>query len=552
MLRRSEKRIIEFSSILNTLQVLSDESGFNNISYHQYLYLAAKEENIALSLVTDAAVQSVADGLVMSILGSQHGAVGTKILSIPVLRSKLLGVDLEKLASGSRGIAIEILTSSDLKSRLKTHDIAAIGAEHPDLVDTIMQDFSLRGEIEYIHYGQLCKNNIGAAKRLIREKSTYMDGVEMTRIAQYHPEVSLSLIANKALRHKLDPESLVILSLACVEAAIAILDDSGFYEQLGPIGISRILANYDELAQSFIAANPEIIFDFDNISTACIVERSSSTALQLYKNTAYRSRTKIENSHIAWIEDALNLGTKAHNIEMKMPSTALLRTFEKVCVAFMLKNRISLPSGVQGDILQGLVAPMLTQMVPAARIQIIRQLVAQVQRMELDELMDMGNKSEEVANDILLHYKKRLLGKDLVLLGKDHSSIVKKILNDSELCEKLSGFNLVMISKNHPEVCRMVFADEVLREKIIGCHVGILALHDYQLLPHIFGDEDIKTNLTQKDLPLLCKRYIGVTKQALSEEALRSRFSEYYCERLQNRMAIVEVISKCAKRLLVS
>tara|TARA_R110002110_G_scaffold415856_3_gene658462 strand:+ start:39924 stop:41732 length:1809 start_codon:yes stop_codon:yes gene_type:complete len=548
MLHSPDKKEIHNSELTQTIQTLSNQDLFASVSYEHFLRLSAKEEKIALLLVSDPVVQNVIDGLAISILGSLHGEVASKILSIPALRNKLLGIDLEKLANSSRDVAIEILSAMELKSRLKTYDIAAIGAAHPDLVEMIMQDSSLFGKIEYIHYGKLCQNNMVAAEQLITEKNSYMEGVEIALIAKHHPDLALALIRNKTLRNKLDTESLVILSAASENSAIAILEDSGFYEQLGPIGIARILANYDKLATDFIAQKPKILYDFDKISTACIVENSPDIAIELYNNSAYRSRTQISREHIAWIESAIGVKSEAFMTAIKAPGSALLRTVEKVCVSFMLKNKIDLPSNVKGGVLKGIVAPMLMQMVPEARLQIIHQLVAQVQRMEMDEIVALGNKSIEVADDILLHYKSRLVGEDLVLLGEKSLAIVEKILDNSELCNKMSGFNLVMMCKNHPEACKRILLDKALREKVVGCHAGVLALKDPMLLHLIFGDELIKENLTQKDLPLLCKRYIGVTKQALNDKALQTRFSKFYHALLQNRIAAVEAISQCVRK----
>jgi hypothetical protein len=549
MLHAPDKQKVEVSSITHIIQTLSDKDLFDNISYDQYLRLAARKEKISLLLVSDPAVQNSADGLVISVLGSVHGVVASKILSTSILRDKLLGIDLEKLASSSKEIAIEILTALDLKSRLKTYDIAAIGAEHPDLVDMIITDLSLFGKIEYIHYGELCQNNLSSAKRVISEKTSYM---EVALIAKHHLALALALVSNTALRNKLDTESLVILSSAGEAVAIAILEDPGFYEQLGPIGVARVLARYNDLAHDFIAKNPKILYEFDKISTVCIVANSPSTALQLYNNREYRSRTQIDNHHIAWIEDVMALDTKTFLSGVKAPSKALLGTFEKVCVSFMLKNKIAFPNNLTASILKGIVVPMLMQMVPAARRQIVHQLVAQVQRMEIDEVVALGHKSVEVADDVLLHYKARLVGGDLVLLGEQSFSIVEKILQDPELCGKLSGFNLVMMCKNHPDACKRILLDKELREKIVGCHAGVLALKDPSLLHLIFGDELIKANLTQKDLPLLCKRYIGVTKQALADKDLQSRFSKFYCELLNQRMFVVGTISKCIKKMVAS
>jgi len=545
MLHSSKQTLVGLSDSFDIITYLSDENKFNALSYERYLNLAAQDEAIALSLVSDVSVQSTMDGLAISILGSKHSLVAEKILSIPTLRNKLLGIDLEKLAAGSIDAAMEILTAIDLKSRLKTYDIAAIGSIYPILVDDIISDPSLMGRIEYIHYGKLCQNNINAAKKLINEKSSYMEGVEIALIAKHHPDLSLFVLENKELRHKIDTESLVILSTASEETASAILNDSVFYEQLGPIGIARILANHSELACSFIDSSPDILKEFDKISAACVVEKSPLVAMHLYTNTNFRGRTKIEKGHINWIEEAMGLGGATFLVETKKPSDALLSTFEKVCVSFMLKNHIALPNNVQDSILQDVVYPMLMKIPKEKRKNLIHQLIKQVQSMELEELTALGNKSEEVANDILLNYRSRLLGKDLVLLGENHSTIAFKILNDETLSQRLSGLNLVMMCKSHPEACKFIFSKKSLREKVVGCHAGVLALKDYKLLHLVFGDEDIKGNLTQKDLPLLCKRYIGVTKQALEDVALYSRFSCFYRELLHARIETVGAISKC-------
>ncbi len=551
MLDSPEKTLIGSSTVIGIIEYLSDENKFNTLSYERYLHLAAKNEEIALSLVSDSTVQSVMDGLAISILGSKHGLVAEKILSISVLRDKLYGIDLEKLAASSIGAAIEVLTAVDLKSRLKTYDIAAIGAARPELVDKIIADPSLMGRIEYIHYGKLCENNIDAAQKLISEKSSYMEGVEIALIAKHHPMISLSVLENDALRHKIDTESLVILSTASEATAIAILKDSGFYEQLGPIGIARILANHVDLACSFIGNNPSILSEFDKISAACAVGKSSLIAMRLYQNATFRNRTKVESAHVAWIKDAIHLGSDIDLVEAKKPNASLLSTFEKVCISFMLKKQIAFPSNIQGGILQGVVYPMLIRIPRENREKIIHRLIAHVQRMEIEELVTLGNRSEEAANDILQNYKARLLGQDLVLLGENHATIAHQILNDAELSEKLSGLNLVMMCKNHPEECRFIFSNALLRERIVGCHAGVLALKDYKLLHLVFGDEQIKENLTQKDLPLLCKRYIGVTKQALAEVVLYSRFSIFYHELLHNRIETVGAISNCIQKVFL-
>lgn len=551
MLDSPEKTLIGSSAAIGIIEYLSDENKFNTLSYERYLHLAAKNEEIALSLVSDIAVQSVMDGLAISILGSGKGTVAEKILSIPILRNKLLGIDLEKLTASSIDTAIAVLTAVDLKSRLKTYDIAAIGSAHPELVGKIIADPSLMGRIEYIHYGKLCENNIDAAQKLISEKASYMEGVEVALIAKHHPAISLSLLENESLRHKIDTESLVILSTASEATAIAILNDPGFYGQLGPIGIARILAKHEGLACSFIDKNTEILSEFDKISAACAVEKSSLIAMRLYQNAKFRNRARVERAHVAWIEAAIHLESDTCLIERKKPNDTLLNTFEKVCVSFMLENQIALPSNIQGGILQGVVYPMLIKMPTENRKNILHQLIAQVQRIELEELTALGNKSEEIANDILQNYKARLLGQDLVLLGENHATIAHQILNDAELSEELSGLNLVMMCKKHPEECRFIFSNASLRERVVGCHAGVLALKDYKLLHFVFGDEQIKENLTQKDLPLLCKRYIGVTKQALAEVALYSRFSSFYRELLHSRIETVGAISNCIQKVFL-
>lgn len=533
------------SNSLSTAQKLLDENFVNTLSYRKYLYMVANDKDLAMQILDNVEVTNSLDGLDLSILGSAHEEVALKIFSISVLREKLYGVDLGELGSKSYRFAETALKTPETKMKLKSYHIAMIGSAHPFLADLIHGDSDLFAKVEYIHYGTLAKNNRALAEKLIDEKARYLEGVEIANIAKHHPDLALSVVQNEALRSKIDTESLVIMAKDELVAR-QIFSDKSFYEQLGPIGISRILAKHEALALEHIHSNAKILAEFDKVSTACIAENSSEVAKALFSNQLYRSRTKIEESHIAWIENLLELSALPAKLlrEQKKPNPQLMRTFEKHCISFLLKNQIQIPMGVSGNILENVVLPLIMKLGETKRRQIMQQLIHEIQRSEMEELVTLGHQSLDVATDILETHHNRLTGSDLVVLCQNFPSLIEKILTTESLNTRLKGIDLVMLIKDTPVACKQVLENPTLRKKIAGCHAGVLALKSPELIHLILGDENIRANLTQKDVPLLCKRYIGVMRLALKDVTFHDKFSGFYHQLLQSRSKTVEAISQ--------
>lgn len=533
------------SNSFSIAQKLLDENFVNTLSYRKYLHMVANDKELALQILDDAKVINSLDGLDLSILGATHEEVALKIFSISALREKLYGVDLGELGSKSYRFAESALRTGDTKVKLKSYHIAIIGSAHPDLADLIHGDSFLFAKVEYIHYGTLAKNNRVLAEKLINEKAKYLEGVEIANIAKHHPGLAMSVVQNQALRSKIDTESLVIMAND-EQVARQIFSDKSFYEQLGPIGISRILAKHEVLALEHIRSNAKILAEFEKVSTACIVVNSPEVAKALYTNRLYRSRTKIEEPHIAWIENLLGLSALPAKLlqEQKKPNPQLMRTFEKHCISFLLKNQIQIPMGVSGKILENVLLPLIMKLGETQRRQVMQQLIHEIQRSEIEELVTLGHQSLEVATDILETHHKSLTGSDLVVLCQNFPSLIEKILTTSSLNSRLKGIDLVMLVKDTPRACKQVLENPTLRNKIVGCHAGVLALKSPELIHLILGDENIRANLTQKDVPLLCKRYIGVMKLALKEVSFHDKFSGFYLQLLRSRSRTVEAISQ--------
>lgn len=532
------------------LYILADEEQVNVLSYRQFLLKVATNPDIAIQLIQNPIVEESLDGLDLSILGSIHERVALSIFSIPALREKLLGPDLGELGAKFRQFADCVLADPETKSRLKSYHLAAIGDAHPELAEQIKSEPELFGRLEYIHYGLFSKSNHDLAKRLIEEKSQYMEGVEIANIAKHHEDLALSVINNQSLRGKIDTESLVILANT-ENIARAILNDPSYFSQIGPIGVARVLAKHEDLAIEYIDLNSKILLEFEKISTACIIENNERVATRLYHNDLYRSRNRIEDGHVAWIEHMMGLDPVSGVFrKILRPNANLLKTFEQQCIGFMLKNRIQIPMKPGGSVLQDVVIPLLMSMPKTQRRKLVHQLIFQVQRAEIDEIVALGNQSLPVALDVLKNYRDRLQGADLVLLGQKFPELANVILSDANFSQQLTGIQIVMLAKSNPLMSRDVLLNPELREKVVGCHAGVLALKDPRLLHLVLGDNEIKSKLTQKDVPLLCKRYIGVMKLALQDKDLYSKFSSYYYGLLEKRAQTVQGMSDCIRSFL--
>lgn len=129
-------------------------------------------------------------------------------------------------------------------------------------------------------------------------------------------------------------------------------------------------------------------------------------------------------------------------------------------------------------------------------------------------LANLAKIDADIALQFVKDFANKLVGHDLMTLGKDHLNVAKQIYDTPDLSRKLSSYQQVELCKKHPNLSREVFLDNVSTLKLKatdfvrlaatrGEYIDLL-LEQVETVKHCVSNyDDLKKE--QKELPELYK-----------------------------------------------
>ncbi len=444
----------------------------------------------------------------------------------------------------------------------------------------------LVNQISYLEMLRIAGHHLELADMMLSDPETIalLDGKDLSLLVQQHPSLAKRVLDDETMRDKLNSLDIKEMAQGNEEITLHVFNTPELFEKLNFRHCAQLAAEFQS-TQQWLQSKGEIIDQFDGLALADFTKNNSALAVGLYRvgflfrqkeievdyevngepKTLVIKRPIIDGDELLIIaqhhkEIALDLIQKASmslkdtpekfrprvaqiKEQLKGYNVHLLGRNDEECALELLKS----PSLMQT------MGPLGWVELAKRHGEFLKQLVTSREcasyrgQLNGDCLVQMAKGKPNFATmlfnaahvDKLEPFATKLRLKHLCALAENHSSLAKRILDDSSLSSQLNPNQIDQISYRHPEVATRVLSSKKLTKNLRANHLARMAFAGPDVLDIIMKDDDQKTSIcTHGGLPMLCRRYLGVLDQASQDETMNQSLKPHYLEHIQRRAHI--------------